>query len=649
MLWSICGTVSAILIIIGAVIYFTKKKDALRIVVLLLCLFAATYIIYIPYYHTTYNFLMGILSNFIHLLQVVTIDTNITDLYDEVFAGIGNPVIANIYVALLGILHISLPTLSALTAVTILFRCFSSLLLFFANHRKRPMFVFSEYNERSLQLCKSLAQTKCDIVFAGSNSDSLTNENNGLRGVIFKEESISEIDVHCRKNKEVYFFCIAEDEDQALSQSLQLIDKYAGKNECVQTHIHIYEFSRHQDFSVFVDSANKGRLDVQCINEYEMLVYDLLDRYPLTYYAKSGIHVLLHGLNELNIVALKAIAWCGQLNGFSLKISVAGIDIEDKIRDLELTTPGLFTDRYSIRFYNCRNEKEVIDAISKNCADANYIITSGQSDNTTMQEALTLRRLFYKLDREFQYCPPIFCYIQDPSKFHITQNLATAESNPKRKVSYDLIPFGSLEDVYAYKKLVNSDLELLAKNIHLAYEEIFSDGEINVEEALKRYSIFEVNKRSNRANALHIRYKLNLLGLDYTAEDTDQAVTLKDFYTDDVLEQLSISEHDRWMAFLETEGWIPSTKEDVLSYRNSGISRGRHNCPVLKMHPYICEYEKLEALSLELEGKDTRVYDSELIVRIPDILGDKWNHAKKKFTIIDLRKKQEEITHGESN
>ena len=44
--------------------------------------------------------------------------------------------------------------------------------------------------------------------------------------------------------------------------------------------------------------------------------------------------------------------------------------------------------------------------------------------------------------------------------------------------------------------------------------------------------------------------------------------------------------------------------------------------------------DKLEELSLDLEGKDTRVYDYELIKKIPDILGDKWGYAKKKFKII---------------
>lgn len=254
-----------------------------------------------------------------------------------------------------------------------------------------------------------------------------------------------------------------------------------------------------------------------------------------------------------------------------------------------------------------------------------------------MNSGITLRRLFYKLSDNYDYSPPIFCYIKDYSKYDIVKNLATAESDSNRRMNYSLIPFGSLSEIYSYEKLVDSDLEKLAKNVHLAYEEIFSNEEINVKEALRRYNLFEVNKRSNRANALHIRYKLNLLDLDYNDNAEQSSVDMKDYYTKDYLAELSVSEHNRWMAFLETEGWIPSTKEQVYLYRNSGISKGRHNCPILKMHPYVCEYEKLKELSLELEGKDTTVYDEELILRIPDILGDKWNVAGKKYKIFNIR------------
>ena len=109
-----------------------------------------------------------------------------------------------------------------------------------------------------------------------------------------------------------------------------------------------------------------------------------------------------------------------------------------------------------------------------------------------------------------------------------------------------------------------------------------------------------------------------------------------DYYTDEYMETLARAEHDRWMAFLETEGWIPSSHDDVYAYRASDISKGRHNCPLLKMHPYICGYDDLKDLSLDLEGKDTTIYDKALILKIPDILADKWKVSGKQYRIVKL-------------
>lgn len=639
MKWIICASIAVLFIVIGLNLYLKKKNSNTRGVKSLFCIVAATFTAYIPIYIYKYGIVAGVVGNVLHTLRIVTVDADITEFYDVIRGCISNGFFAKAYIMLIGALHIALPMLSAVTAVTVLLRYFSTIQMHFAGRRKCPMFIFSEVNERSLHLAKSLEKIKCDIIFAGSTADSYNGNVESGHSVILKDEEISEIAIKKRKGKDVYFFCISEDEDASLGYTLDLIERFSSESEAEQEHIHIYQFSKHQDFAVFIDSSNKGMIDVQCINEYEMLVYNLLDKHPLMKYSRTGVHVLIHGLSDMNIVALKAFIWCGQMSNFSLRVSVVGVDIGDRINELRMSVPGLFSERYDIRFFDCKTEKDVIDTIRKDCSDANYIIVGENSDNDTMNLGISLRRLFYMMDPEFSACPPIFCYIKEPSKFSLIKNLATAESNPKRKVNYGLVPFGSLDEVYTYETLVNSRLENIAKNIHLAYEEIFSDGEINVKEALKRYNIFEVNKRSNRAAALHIRYKLNMLGLDYkeTVEAEDEELALKDAYTDEALVSMSVAEHDRWMAFLETEGWIPSEKKEVYAYRESGISRGRHNCPILKMHPYICEYEKLKALSVELEGKDTTVYDTELIVRIPDILGDKWNVSGKKYKIVRLK------------
>lgn len=634
MIWTICGILTVLFLALSCKASLNKKRGSVRVVFGLIYLCAATYTCYIPIFAQSYDFVSGLVGNLVHVLQVATIDSGLIEYYDLIRDGIGIPALTTMYIILLGVVHIAMPSVSALTAVTVLFRCFSSVQVFLVNLWRKPVFVFSEVNERSLQLARSLIGIKCDIIFAGSTEEAMGNEDDSQPGLIFKDERISELHLRCSKRKDVYFFCISENEDDSLTGALQLMEKYGHLKEEVQEHVHIYHFSQHQDFSVFIDSADKGALDIQCVNEYETMVYNLLNRYPLFSTAKKNIHVLLHGLSPLNVVALRAIAWCGQLSGYTTRISVVGIDIANAINDLKVSAPRLFSDRYHIRFYDCANEKEILDTIARDCADANYIVISEGSDNDTMNRGILLRRLFYQLDPTFTNCPPIFCHIKESSKSRLVGQLTTSETNPVRKVSYDLIPFGSLAEVYSYKNLVDNDLDKLAKNVHLAYEEVFSDGPINVKEALKRFHVFEVNKRSNRAAALHIRYKLNRMGLDYTDDASRPSLNMADYYNEEYIAALVRSEHDRWMAFLESEGWTPSTGEQVNAYRASDISKGRHNCPLLKMHPYIRAYDSLKELSVELEGKDTTVYDEALVLKIPDILGDKWKVAGKQYPII---------------
>ena len=246
-------------------------------------------------------------------------------------------------------------------------------------------------------------------------------------------------------------------------------------------------------------------------------------------------------------------------------------------------------------------------------------------------------------DPQFRAAPPIFAYISNGEKAAAVANLRTAEAKPERSMFYDITPFGMLDDIYSYRYISASGLEGLSRNIHLVYEDIFSQTDIDVADALQRYNLFEVNKGSNRANALHIRYKLAMLGLDYTDEKDAVEVNFDDFLTEEVLDRLTVAEHDRWMAFLESEGWSAATVEESKAYQVSGVSKGRHNCPLLNLHPYICPFDELPERSDKLGLPDSTVYDRELIARIPDILHDKWGVSGKRYKIIQRARREESI------
>lgn len=642
MIWYVCFILTALILVYAVVLSLNKRLGIMRLLLIFLFLFLAAYIIYIPPFLEEYDIMSGLIGVIINTLQVISLDADYLMFYELVQDGIRDPIVCRLYMAVLGMIHFLLPLISAVTAVTVILRCFASLQVWIANCRKRTVYVFSEMNDRSLRLAEDLRSQNCDIIFAGCDEQDLGSRIRQYAGYILKEEKITELDIRSKKGKQIYYFCISEDEDEALNSALLFIERGVALAEEMQVCTHIFLFGEKADYSAMVDSVSKGRLDIRLINEDEIRAYDLMDIHPLYESAKDGrICVLLYGLGAGISALLKAILWCGQLPGLTLEIHVAGVEIDSELERLKLCCPCFFTGEYAVYFHSGASEYELLEILRESCKCPTYIVVSGENDNESIEKAMRLRRWYYLSDRTFTICPPIYVRIDDSEKARMVERLRTAESNPDRQVSYGITPFGSLDDLYTSKNLVDSDLDKLSRNVHLAYEEIFSSSEIEVGKALERYNIFEVNKRSNRANALHIRYKLYLLGLDYTMEKTAEEVCLADYLEEELLERLAVSEHRRWMAFLETEGWIPASMEDVEEYRNTGLSRGRHNCPILKMHPYICEYQELKERSLKLEGKDTTVYDKELILRIPDILGDKWQIAGQKYKIVKRIAKEE--------
>lgn len=180
-----------------------------------------------------------------------------------------------------------------------------------------------------------------------------------------------------------------------------------------------------------------------------------------------------------------------------------------------------------------------------------------------------------------------------------------------------------------------------------SYCELVKDSVLKmaVDEAMHSYNRFEVDRRSNIANAMHIRYKLATIGLDFVSEedssdDSDEMYEVVDEDTlrkliDENLEVLSKAEHDRWMAFEISEGWIPVTTDEVKEYWKNKLGKaGNPKSPYLKMHPYICLYDELPERSATMGKTDAKVYDEQLVRHIPDILRDVWGISGKRYKVI---------------
>jgi len=643
-IWYICLVASTILIIRGMLVAIAKSHGKFRMGKALLYLLAATYIIYLPVYFSLYSFMGAIIGNLVNTIQIIPLEASYVDGYGIIKEYISIEIIFQVYLLVVGVLHCLLPIMSAMTAYTFVVHCMSNIKLRFLNMRNEDVYVFSEINEVAVDLALDMLKSKGskpDFIFSGS-LESKKEYHSALDKVnyYFLSDSIADVSIKTKTTRKLYFFNISKDEKKNLNDTIQLIMKYAQLEHELQRNIYIYLFSNEDDVEEMIDSLDKGILNIKIINVANTSAYKLLDEHPLYDHIRDHmISLLVVGLNKTGVEILRTAIWAGQLEGVKIKINAIDPLMRDREKELQAKYPEMFDGKYDINLWQEELRGTGFERIlQERCEDSTYIVVCDGQENTdedNIRTAMALRRFFYMAKGDFSNKPFIAVYIEDAEKHHMVEILQTPEANFKRKTSYDIVPFGGIEALCSHESNINFTMDLIAKNVHLTYEDIFNQEDtLDVDAAMERYNALEVKKKSNRANALHIRYKLWMLELDYTEEPGAEEVKLADYLDETYLQRLTVVEHDRWMAFMRSEGWRTATPAQVKAYQETGISKGRHDCSLLKMHPYICPFDELEARSEELGLPNSTVYDRELIARIDDILHDKWNVTGEKFRII---------------
>ena len=627
MIWYICFLIVVVLIFRAAFVLVNNRRR-FKSVRAFFYVLLASFIIYLPVLSLEFSMSGALLGSALNVMRMVTLDANFLDFYSLIHKSTGIEIFSNLYILVIGLLHIIVPIFAIKTAYDCIVKFISNLRVSIINNQSKDIYVFSEINDDSINLALDISKNskkRSDFIFANT-SDNYEKYSYLFRKLNFctvVSDEIDGIDLKIKKNRKIYFYNISKDSNDNINRTLKLVEKYIKFDRVKQRQIDIFLFSNLPETATIVDSIEKGVLGIHLIDYVRTSIYKLFDEHPLfECIDKKRISLLICGLNAVGLEALKAALWLGQIEGIELIINVIDINAMKKKAQLELQCPEMFLDEYNIKFHQADITDISLEKVLREyCGDTTYSVVAGEDDEKNISTALYLRRFFLKKDLSVKKMPIVATYINNSEKAKVVSNLKTPESKEERKVNYNIIPFGGANSIYTYDTIMNSSIENLSVNVHLAYEEIFSNSEIiNIFEALERYNAFEVNKNSNRANALHIRYKLWMLGLDYSDDEKAREIDFKEYLTNEILEKLTVAEHDRWMAFLRTEGWTTATISDVEKYKKTDLSKGRHNCPLLLMHPYLCNFNELQDVSDKLGLPDATVYDRDLIRMIPQIL-----------------------------
>ncbi len=510
--------------------------------------------------------------------------------------------------------------------------------------------IFSELNEKSICVAKDIRNKnkRATIVFTGVDR---IGSDEALQGLTCDAETINAImtrksvlDFHGMFNLFPTFYLIDLEETNNIKNSIELFGKY-HKKKC-----RLNVFSTLESAETFIDAVEKkpeDKAELNLVNRAQIIAYDLMMRYPMYRAAdrcgSKTMSVLIVGAGTIGMECAKAAMWCGKMNSYNSRIRI--FDSVDRKSEFdaryinfksELDAAGVDNDFFEFHTVDI-NSSEFYNKLI-HCLDANYIIVATGSDEMNIITATKIRRFFirnkikdgikYDADKE----PMIIPIISNSDYYGIFDKIAFKSDT--------FCPYGSHYNIYNYDTVDKWPVDSLAKMVHEQYIEIAkerkkTDPDQFIPDAYDK--INQTDKRSNRANAVHIIYKLRDAGIELCRSSDEKTakflkrqgfVKLRDKNDFRLLldlkngggktrfDSLVELEHNRWSVFNILDGWSTWSIEQIKhTYDKEKRGPWKHKLNEALLHGSLVRTADLEKIGRELKNDKSDffiVYDQDL-------------------------------------
>ncbi len=497
--------------------------------------------------------------------------------------------------------------------------------------------VFSVLNPNSLELAKGIRERgKGTVVFCNTKDvgEPLVTKARKF-GFITLYLSCESLKISRRFQKyEFYLISPKEDENIRLAEALILKHRDQKKRPVIVnafarsgTNIALLEEFLHSEKNCASGKkiVRHEYFQMRFIDEIALFCSDLMYQYPLYASAKPDglISLMIVGFGSLGERMLKTALWCGQITGYHLKIRVYDKSASQKHSKLLKACPELSLPEYDIKFIETDINSVQFEKDIKESLDATYVVLSTGQDEMNINTAEYLYRVFRK-SSSFEKTPPIFARVRESTK---SSNLTEENSFLENR---NIHIFGTTETIFRQRSLFNTELEHLAFAIHLCYFGALNEpvGSSYYKEVLHHFYTREYDRRSSMATALHIPSKLVSCGVLKPGDsvlDGKISAKFESYISDEVaLLELAKNEHDRWNAFMRSEGY---RKASIAQMKEYAHKTGSHKDDHAKLHPCITAWEELDLVAEEYNelkiGKkpvDFQKYDFDIVKKIPEIL-----------------------------
>lgn len=259
--------------------------------------------------------------------------------------------------------------------------------------------------------------------------------------------------------------------------------------------------------------------------------------------------------------------------------------------------------KYSMQGLSAEEERT-----AEKLQSARYLIVYMKEQRRNLSLAMYLREWYLKTDPTFRRLPFIAAYCESGM---IAEQMQTLTAGAEQAgfswfSNYGIEPFGTPQQLFSYKALIESRLEKCALASHFSYYSFSAMGDRF--RAEHDYFSRAYKRDSSIINALSLSYRLFSAGITFTdwhdyKEGVSREGLAQEFENrleekrgsggngELSLETLAMYEHGRWNRFMLSRGWMSASMDQMLAYIQRG--NARHHLYIGKLHPFICSWEQL--------------------------------------------------------
>jgi hypothetical protein len=348
----------------------------------------------------------------------------------------------------------------------------------------KDAYIFSALNERSVILAESIRKEYPTALLVFANTQN-SGDFSGFSGrcaamnALRFHKNIREVNFkHHGKNAALCFFLVDDDENVNEQDAPALLPASEGK-----TNVRVYLFSGRVESEMLLQSlyGKCAGMKLFRIDETQSLVFNYLYENSIfeTAVKTNGgkvISVVIIGLDQIGSELLKAVSWCGQMNGYTLMINAfdESPHAESRLRAEcpELVKRSGIKEKgeayYEITIHSGIDygSSEFPEAVCGIGPVTQVFVTTG-NDEQNIDISMNVHIALERKNRDLPPSP-ICAYVRNPHKAALLREnrLYYKNRDKDKKNEFNISVFGDLETCYSWSRVMYSELEQTALERH---------------------------------------------------------------------------------------------------------------------------------------------------------------------------------------